>query len=107
MLQYFMYKREREMWLADDPVAGDLSGQTWLVTGASGGIGREIALSAARLGARVIAVARKENSLAELGEAIKALELSCPTVGRGSLQPHIHRLTEALQGRDLEFADQI
>jgi dehydrogenase/reductase SDR family protein 12 len=45
-----------------DPKA-DFTGQTWLVTGASGGLGRFIALEAARLGASVIAVARNQARL--------------------------------------------
>ncbi|HEY7906153.1 MAG TPA: SDR family NAD(P)-dependent oxidoreductase [Wenzhouxiangella sp.] len=44
----------------------DLTGQRWLVTGASGGIGRAIALEANRLGAEVIAVARSPEKLATL-----------------------------------------
>lgn len=36
----------------------DLSGQRWVVTGATGGIGRAIALGAAAAGARVVALAR-------------------------------------------------
>lgn len=48
------------------PLAADFSGQTWLVTGASGGIGRALCLEAARRGARVIAVARDEGKLAAL-----------------------------------------
>jgi NAD(P)-dependent dehydrogenase (short-subunit alcohol dehydrogenase family) len=45
------------------PVKADFSGQRWLVTGASSGIGREIALQAARRGARVTAVARSDSRL--------------------------------------------
>lgn len=48
------------------PVKGDFSGQTWLVTGASGGIGRAIALGAAARGAKVLAVARRAEALADL-----------------------------------------
>jgi len=44
----------------------DFHGRTWLVTGASGGIGRAIAEQAARHGARVIAVARSREKLAAL-----------------------------------------
>ncbi|MBL8336334.1 MAG: SDR family NAD(P)-dependent oxidoreductase [Rhodoferax sp.] len=41
----------------------DFSGQHWVVTGASGGLGRFIALEAARLGATVTAVARSQAKL--------------------------------------------
>ncbi|MGH8287106.1 MAG: SDR family NAD(P)-dependent oxidoreductase [Steroidobacteraceae bacterium] len=44
----------------------DFSGQRWLVTGASGGLGRAIALSAVRGGAAVTAVARSAEKLAAL-----------------------------------------
>ena len=45
------------------PFTADFSGQRWLVTGASGGIGAAIAAGAARAGARVIAVARSAEKL--------------------------------------------
>lgn len=48
------------------PVAADFTDRTWLVTGATGGIGRAIALEAARRGARVLAVGRREEALARL-----------------------------------------
>jgi len=61
-------------WAALD---ADFSGQTWLVTGASGGIGRALCLGAARRGARVLAVARDADKLAALlrggGANIEAL----------------------------------
>lgn len=44
----------------------DLTGQRWLVTGASGGIGRAIALEANHLGAEVMAIARSPEKLAAL-----------------------------------------
>jgi dehydrogenase/reductase SDR family member 12 len=44
----------------------DFSGQTWLVTGASGGIGEAVVLAATRRGATVIAVARSSEKLAAL-----------------------------------------
>ncbi len=47
-------------------LAPDFAGQTWLVTGATGGIGRAIALAANRFGARVLAVGRSESRLKEL-----------------------------------------
>ena len=50
----------------------DLSGRLALVTGASRGIGREIALQMAALGAHVIAVARTQGGLEELDDEIEA-----------------------------------
>lgn len=50
----------------------DLSGRLALVTGASRGIGREIALQMAGLGAHIIAVARTAGALEELDDDIRA-----------------------------------
>ncbi len=57
------YDARRIGWQALD---SDITGQTWLVTGASAGIGREIALHASRRGARIIAVARRPEALEAL-----------------------------------------
>ena len=51
----------------------DLNGKTALVTGASGGLGREFAIMLARAGADVAVVARREAPLAETAAAIEAL----------------------------------
>jgi dehydrogenase/reductase SDR family member 12 len=48
------------------PVGGSFQGQNWLVTGATGGIGKAIALGAAQRGATVYAAGRNENALAAL-----------------------------------------
>ena len=45
------------------PLAPDFSGQHWLVTGATGGIGRAVALAANAAGATVLAVARSRDKL--------------------------------------------
>jgi 3-oxoacyl-[acyl-carrier protein] reductase len=50
----------------------DLSGQVALVTGASQGLGRSIAIELARSGAKVACVARTESKLAETVAAITA-----------------------------------
>jgi NAD(P)-dependent dehydrogenase (short-subunit alcohol dehydrogenase family) len=48
------------------PLNASFKGQTWLVTGATGGIGKGIALGAAQRGATVLAVGRNESALAAL-----------------------------------------
>jgi dehydrogenase/reductase SDR family protein 12 len=57
------YRLRRPFWRTD-PRAYD--GQRWLVTGASTGIGREIARAAAAGGAEVLAVARRADKLEAL-----------------------------------------
>jgi dehydrogenase/reductase SDR family protein 12 len=51
----------------------EFSGQHWLVTGGSGGLGREIALRAARAGANVTAAARSAAKLEQLLADAKAM----------------------------------
>ena len=61
------YKARRLTW-SNQPF--DFRQQTWLVTGASTGIGREIARSAAAAGATVYAVARSEDKLKQLAAEV-------------------------------------
>jgi dehydrogenase/reductase SDR family protein 12 len=67
------YAGRRLSW---PPVRLDFAGQRWLVTGASGGIGREISLSAARAGATVIVAARSQAKLERLVADAAAMGIS-------------------------------
>ena len=62
-------ERRRAQW---KPYDEDLTGQTWLVTGASGGLGRAIALAANARGATVLAAARSKDKLDALVREAKA-----------------------------------
>lgn len=80
----------------------DIAGKTVLVTGASSGIGRATALRLAELGAYVIAVARREDKLANVVNNIevanKGAAYPCDLADRQATQ----RLVEAIineQGR--------
>lgn len=58
----------------------DLHGRSAVVTGASAGLGREIALALASQGANVAILARRENKLEEVAEEIRALSVDCLVV---------------------------
>ena len=62
------------------PQIPDLSGKTALVTGASRGIGRAIALSLAKAGAHVLAVARTAGGLEELDDEIREADGKCSLI---------------------------
>lgn len=53
-------------------VSFDFTGERYVVTGASSGMGRELALDLARAGAGVLAVARREEKLQEIAAAAPA-----------------------------------
>lgn len=75
----------------------DQSGRTWLITGATSGIGRELALAVAAAGGRVVAPARNREKAASL--------VAAAGKGAGSVEtPHmdladlasVHRFAESL-----------
>jgi dehydrogenase/reductase SDR family protein 12 len=91
------YRARRLTWA---PTPLDFSGQHWLITGASGGIGRQIALDAAGAGASVTAVARNGAKLAQLIADARALGIRGldTEVCDFSLQADTARLVEKLAG---------
>ncbi len=86
------YRRAARNW---DDFRPDFSGQTWLITGATGGIGRAIALTANQHGARVLAVARNGDKLAALKAAAATPKRLVPVCCDLSLMAAIRRLTES------------
>ena len=58
----------------------DLHGRNSVVTGASAGLGREIALALAGQGANVAILARREHKLEEVAQEIRALGVDCLVV---------------------------
>jgi dehydrogenase/reductase SDR family protein 12 len=86
----------------------DFAGQTWVVTGATGGIGRAIAESAAAAGATVLAVARNPDKLAQLVAASGAAGRLVPVVADLALVADTRRAAAdvaarvAAQGRPVD-----
>ena len=77
---------------------GRLEGKVAIVTGASRGIGREIALSFAREGAQLVLTARSEESLNETAAEIRAL---------GKSEPFLFALDVKESAKTEELADKI
>ena len=85
------YQESARAWSSD---AWSFAGQRWLVTGASGGIGKAITETAAKDGASVTALARSRSKLDGLsasGGEIKALEVDL------SLSAEIRRALDELE----------
>ncbi len=88
----------------------DPSGKTALVTGASRGIGRAVALALAKAGAHVLAIARTTGGLEELDDDIRAAGGACSLINFDLVEgDNIERLPEALGARfgkiDILFAN--
>jgi 3-oxoacyl-[acyl-carrier protein] reductase len=80
-------------------LTADLADQTAIVTGASQGLGREIAIELARNGARVACIARTESKLAETVAAIEeaggsAEAFSCDVKERESVDNVVENIAE-------------
>ncbi|HHQ47501.1 MAG TPA: glucose 1-dehydrogenase [Acidobacteria bacterium] len=77
----------------------DFSGKTALVTGASRGIGEAVARAMAALGARVILVSRKQESLEPVAESIRAeggeaVPMACHTGHPGEIAALFERIAD-------------
>lgn len=84
---------------ADRPLVVDLSGQIALVTGASQGIGRAIAVALGQAGAKVACVARNAEKLAQTVEAIRAAgseaeAYACDVTDAASVQKVVDAVVE-------------
>ena len=81
----------------------DLSGQTAIVTGASRGIGKSIALALGAAGAKVACVARNVEKLTQTADAIRAAggEASihaCDATDAASVQQTVDEVMAACSG---------
>jgi dehydrogenase/reductase SDR family protein 12 len=89
------YLARRLFWARGD---FDFQGQTWLITGASGGLGRAATIAAAAAGAQVIAVARNAGKLEALLDDVPGDSRTRVTtvVADLSLQSEAQRLAKQL-----------
>lgn len=92
------------------PAADSLAGRVVLVTGAYGGLGRAVALAAARAGATVVITGKRKRQLEQLYDLLVAERLPEPVIHPLDMEAasprHYEALAEALE-RDLGRLDGI
>src|SRR3712207_9548723 len=71
-----------------------VAGRTWVVTGASSGIGRGVAERAGSMGARVVLAARRAEALEEVARTIRASGREGPLVSPDGLHPQAGHATQ-------------
>jgi NAD(P)-dependent dehydrogenase (short-subunit alcohol dehydrogenase family) len=79
----------------------DLTDRVAVVTGASSGLGAEVARALASTGARVALVARRADRLSALANDIGAVPLPCDLLEEGQLTGLIDRVTDELGPPDI------
>lgn len=94
------YATRRMFWKSGKP---DFSGQSWLVSGGSDGIGRATVVGAADAGATVYAVARGEEKLSAVASSVQGGGRVIPQTADLSLQKEVLRLLDTLQAQKCVF----
>ena len=90
------YRGRALLW---QPLRADFTGQTWVVTGATGGIGRAIVEGAASRGATVLALARSHEKLDALARSTPGPGRVIPIVADLSLVADTRRAADAILAR--------
>lgn len=93
----------RKLFLGWQPLKGQFSGQTWLVTGGSEGIGGAAARAGLEGGATVICVARDKGKLEAFAASVQGPGKGVLEPTDMSLQKDVMALVDRLQGRGVRI----
>ena len=90
----------------ESPARGYFRNKTVVITGASSGIGEDVALGFARQGARVALLARRKNMLEDLAGRIeagggRALAIACDVTKRADVDAAIGQVTDSFKRLDI------